>query len=350
MTSKSKKLQTFVIAEAGVNHNGSEKLALQLIETAANAGADAVKFQTFKADTLVTKGASTAEYQKQQTGSDDQYSMLKKLELSDGLHKKLIDHCRVHDIEFMSTPFDMDAAKFLIELGMDRLKIPSGELTNIPFIRELAVFNKPMILSTGMANLDEVKEAVAAIIEVREQQEFPEDIEEVLTILHCTSNYPACNKDVNLKAMQTMATELILPVGYSDHTDGTLISVAAVAMGATIIEKHFTLDKSSPGPDHQASLEPDELKLMVEQIRQVESCLGDGKKTPRESELPVRDLVRRSVTLANDKAAGEIILAEDLVLLRPGMGIPPKQLQHVIGKCLKLSQKSGASLVWEDLV
>jgi len=341
--------KTFVIAEAGVNHNGSEELALQLVETAAKAGADAVKFQTFKAETLVSKSAATAEYQKQQTGSDDQYSMLKKLELTEPMHQKLIEHCRRYDIEFMSTAFDIDAARFLIGLGMEKLKIPSGELTNLPFIRDLAAFNKPMILSTGMSSLDEVKEAVTAVQEEREERGFSEPLEDMLTILHCTSNYPARVEDVNLKAMQTMACELNLPVGYSDHTDGIHVSVASVAMGAKVIEKHFTLDRDMPGPDHQASLEPDDLELMIKQIRQIEACLGDGQKAPRPSELPVRELVRRSVTLVNDKAAGEAIQAEDLVLLRPGTGIPPKHLNDVIGKHLKSSLEAGTVLTWPDL-
>lgn len=339
----------YVIAEAGVNHNGSDELALQLVDAAAEAGADAIKFQTFKAETLVAKGTATADYQKQQTGSDDQFEMLKKLEMSEDLHKKLIEHCRHLNIEFMSTPFDLDAANFLVDHGMKRIKVPSGELTNLPFIRELAAFNQPMILSTGMASLEEVNEAVSVVHEEREKQGFSEPLEKMLVILHCTSNYPALHEDVNLKAMQTMATEIRLPVGYSDHTDGTVVSVAAVAMGAKVIEKHFTLDRSLPGPDHKASLEPEELKLMIKQIRQIEACLGDGKKAPRDSELPVRDLVRRSVTLQKDKNEGEVIEADDLVLLRPGIGIPPKQLQKVIGKRMKSAQKAGVMLQWQDL-
>lgn len=340
----------FIIAEAGVNHNGSEKLALQLVETAAKAGADAIKFQTFKAEKLVVKGTATADYQKQQTGNGDQFAMLEKLELSDDLHQKLIDHCYKFSIEFMSTPFDIEAAHFLVERGMDRLKIPSGELTNLPFIRELATFNKPMILSTGMASLTEVKEAVAAIREVRDEQGFSQSLGEVLTILHCTSNYPARMEDVNLKAMQTMASELELPVGYSDHTDGILVPVSAVAMGAKVIEKHFTLDRRLPGPDHLASLEFDDLEAMIQQIRQLESCLGDGKKEPRPNELPIRDLVRRSVTIVTDKVVGDVIQTEDLGILRPGTGIAPKHLQEVLGRRLKVSKKVGEVLMWQDLV
>jgi len=339
----------YVIAEAGVNHNGSEQFALELVDAAAAAGANAVKFQTFRAETLVSKSAATAEYQKQQTGRDDQYSMLKKLEITDELHQKLIEHCRKYDIEFMSTAFDLEAAKFLIELGVDKLKVPSGELTNLSFIRDLAAFNKSMILSTGMSSLEEVKEAVEAVQEERKERGFSEPLANVLTILHCTSNYPARVEDVNLKAMQTMAEELELPVGYSDHTDGIFVSVAAVALGARVIEKHFTLDRSLPGPDQKASLEPEELELLVQQIRQIEACLGDGVKAPRDSELPVRELVRRSVTLATNKEAGEAIEFEDLALLRPGTGIAPKHLNDVVGKRLKSTMEAGSVLTWYDI-
>ncbi len=339
----------FFIAEAGVNHNGSEELALQLVEAAAQAGADAVKFQTFKAETLVSKSVATAEYQKKQTGSDDQFSMLKKLELTDKSHQKLIEHCRKYEIEFMSTAFDLEGAKFLIELGMDKLKVPSGELTNLPFIRDLAAFDKPMILSTGMSSLIEVKEAVEAVQEERKERRFSEPLADVLTILHCTSNYPARVGDVNLKAMQTMAEELVLPVGYSDHTEGIFVSVSAVALGARVIEKHFTLDRGLPGPDQKASLEPEELGLLVQQIRQMEDCLGDGIKAPRDSELPVRELVRRSVTLATNKEAGEVIGPEDLTLLRPGTGIAPKHLNDVVGKHLKSTMDAGSVLTWFDI-
>lgn len=340
---------TFIIAEAGVNHNGSEELALRIIELAAQAGADAVKFQTFKASKLVSKGTATAEYQKKQTGSCDQYTMLKKLELTEDLHKKIIQHCKDNDIEFMSTPFDVDSAHFLVGLGMERLKIPSGELTNTPFLRKLAAFDKPMILSTGMATLEEVKEAVAAIREVREELEFSAPLEIMLTVLHCTSNYPASLEDINLRAIHTMDSELPVPIGYSDHTDGILVPVAAVAMGATVIEKHFTLDKTLPGPDHQASLEPDELKVMVQHIRQIEISLGHGVKEPSAKELPVRDLVRRSVVVMTNKVKGDTLALDDVELLRPGTGIPPKHLQSIVGNRLKVDKKVGSVLTWQDL-
>ncbi|MCT4626530.1 N-acetylneuraminate synthase [Halodesulfovibrio sp.] len=341
---------TFVIAEAGVNHNGSEEFALRIIELAARAGADAVKFQTFKASKLVSKGTATAEYQKEQTGNSDQYTMLKKLELTDQLHEKIIQHCKAHDIEFMSTPFDIDSAHYLLSLGMERFKIPSGELTNIPFLRELAAFDKPMILSTGMATLEEVKEAVAAINEAREECGFVAPLESVLTVLHCTSNYPAPLEDVNLSAIHTMVRELPVPIGYSDHTAGILVPVAAVAMGATVIEKHFTLDKNLPGPDHQASLEPNELTEMVQQIRQIEISMGSGVKEPSAKELPVRELVRRSVTVVVDKAEGEILTKDDVELLRPGTGIPPKHLESIVGRRLKVAKNKGSVLLWQDLV
>jgi N,N'-diacetyllegionaminate synthase len=342
-------MRCFVIAEAGVNHNGSEELAFQLVEAAAKAGADAVKFQTFKAENLVVKGTATAEYQKKQTGIDDQFAMIKSLELSEDLHRKLAAHCRKCDIEFMSTAFDIEAAHFLVDIGIERLKIPSGEVTNLPLIREFVLFNKPMILSTGMSSLDEVREAVATVKEERAKLGYLEPLAEVLTVLHCTSNYPAKVEDVNLRAMQTMALDLGLPVGYSDHTQGTLISVAAVAMGAQVIEKHFTMDRNLLGPDHKASLEPDELVSMVHQIRQIEASLGDGVKAPRSSELPVRDLVRRSVTLVKDKNSGEVIEEQDVVLLRPGTGIPPKYLQEIIGRQLISDLFVGTQLSRSDL-
>ncbi|MCJ8314568.1 MAG: N-acetylneuraminate synthase [Pseudomonadales bacterium] len=342
-------MKSYIIAEAGVNHNGSEQLALELIDAAAESGSDAVKFQTFKAEKLVAKGTSTAEYQRKQTGSNDQYAMLKKLELTEDFHRTLIKRCEKVNIEFLSTPFDIDSAKFLVSLGMKRIKIPSGELTNLPFIRELSRFNLPMILSTGMSDLSEVKDAINAIQETRDFYSFTEKLTDKLTVLHCTSNYPAKYEDINLKAIRTMKRDLALPIGYSDHTDGIFVSVAAIAMGAVLIEKHFTLDRALPGPDHQASLEPQELKLMVKQIRQIESCIGDGIKQPKDNELPIRDLVRRSVVLATDKLVGEKICTNDLILLRPGTGIAPKDIDKVIGRRLKKSISVGEMLNWQDL-
>jgi len=342
-------MSCYIIAEAGVNHNGSDELALQLVEAAAKSGADAVKFQTFKTENLVSQEAKTAEYQKLQTGEDSQFNMLKKLEISEELHIKLIAKCEQLNIEFLSTPFDTELTKYLLDLGMKRIKIPSGELTNIPFIEKLADFDVPMIMSTGMSSLEEVKDAVDSIRRVRQGQNFDRPISEVLTVLHCTSNYPAKYEDINLNAMQAMADEFSIPVGYSDHTEGIFVSVSAVSMGAAIVEKHFTLDKDMPGPDHQASLDPEELKEMVDQIRSIERCLGDGIKAPTKSELPMRELVRRSVVLAIDKNAGEVLKLSDLSLLRPGNGIAPIDIEKIVGMKLLSDCKSNTTIQWSDL-
>lgn len=346
------KKSCFIIAEAGVNHNGSLENALKLVEVAAQSGADAVKFQTFKAEKLVAVGAAKAEYQKQQLGEDgDQFSMLKALELSDDDHEKIAAHCQRCGIQFMSTPFDIEAADFLLKLGMKTLKIPSGELTNYPFIAELAQRNVPMILSTGMGALAEIEEAVTVIRLARAQAGLGELPPNYLTILHCTSNYPAKAEDVNLLAMQTIADRVQLPIGYSDHTLGITIAIAAVAMGAMVIEKHFTLDKSQLGPDHAASLEPQELKAMIDAIRQVEAAQGDGVKAPRPSELPVRSLVRRSLTLVKAVKAGDCVSNEDVQLLRPGTGIEPKFLASVIGqKTYAHDLPQHTTLQWSDLL
>jgi len=342
-------MTTFFIAEAGVNHNGSDELALQLVETAARCGADAVKFQTFSADKLVRKGAEKAEYQKRATGEGDQYSMLKQLEMSESLHQKLFARCDELGIEFMSTPFDEEAADFLVALGMRRIKIPSGEITNHPFLAHLAAKDLPLILSTGMATLDEIREAVEVIRSVRHQHGYAAPLDGMLTVLHCTSNYPAALEDVNLRAMSTIAQATGLPVGYSDHTAGTTVSIAAVAMGATVIEKHFTLDQNLPGPDHKASLEPNELAALIAGIREVEQALGSPIKQPNAGELPVRELVRRSVTLVRNVAEGQAIAAEDVALMRPGNGIAPKELTAVIGKRAVRSIEGGTTLHWSDL-
>ncbi|WP_299204835.1 N-acetylneuraminate synthase [uncultured Amphritea sp.] len=342
-------MSCFIIAEAGVNHNGSEDLAFKLIDIAVNAGADAIKFQTFKADRLVLRGTSTAEYQQRHTGSSDQFQMLKQLELSDSLHFKLRDRCQDRGIEFMSTPFDLDAAEMLINLGMKRLKIPSGELTNLPLIKQLVRYNCPIILSTGMSSLNEVEDAVNCIDAERQKLGYSQPLSQVLTLLHCTSNYPTKPEDVNLQAMVSLKNTFSLPVGYSDHTEGCLISTAAVAMGAVVIEKHFTLDKTLPGPDHKASLDPQELELMIAQIRKLELSFGDGVKRVRDSELPVRDLVRRSIVLASDKKVGDVLADSDFQLLRPGSGIAPKYLETIIGKSLIKEVKRGHMLCWSDI-
>ena len=342
-------MKTFIIAEAGVNHNGDEAIALQLVETAARCRVDAVKFQTFTADKLVRPGAEKAEYQKRETGAGDQHSMLKALEMSPELHHRLFKKCVEYGIEFMSTPFDEEAAIFLKQLGMRYLKVPSGEITNLPYLGFLARLNMPIILSTGMADLAEVKTATAHIENARIEMGWPK-IDGMLTVLHCTSNYPAANIDINLRAMQTIAEATGLPVGYSDHTLGLAVSTAAVALGATVIEKHFTLDRTMPGPDHKASLTPQELGALVKQIRAVEEALGSSVKAPTESEIPVRALVRRSVAAAHDLEMGAMLQSNNLTLLRPGTGIPPASLQHLFGRFIARDIAAGTTLHWDDLV
>ncbi|WP_432240582.1 N-acetylneuraminate synthase [Herbaspirillum robiniae] len=341
--------RVFVIAEAGVNHNGDDNMAIGLIDAAAASGADAVKFQTFSADKLVRPGAEKAEYQKRETGDGDQHSMLKSLEMSEELHHKIVERCREVGIEFMSTPFDEEAADFLISVGMRRIKVPSGEITNEPFLRYLAAKGLPMIVSTGMANMEEISRAVEVIRTSREASGHMSPLAEVLTILHCTSNYPAACSDANLRAMTTIGNLTGIPIGYSDHTLGVSVSTAAVALGATVIEKHFTLDRNLPGPDHRASLSPQQLSEMVGQIRDVEQALGSPIKRPTASELPVRQLVRRSVTLLRALPAGSMISASDVGLLRPGTGIPPREIDAVVGRRLLSNMDVGSTLNWQDL-
>ncbi|MDB5636886.1 MAG: neuB [Bradyrhizobium sp.] len=342
-------MKTFIIAEAGVNHNGDEKMAQALVEAAAKSGADAVKFQTFSADKVVRKGAETAGYQKQATGESDQHAMLKSLEMSETLHQRLFDHCTQVGIEFMSTAFDEEALDFLVALGIKRIKVPSGEITNAPLLRHMAGKRLPLIVSTGMADLNEVVAAVDIIRQTRTAKGLVEPLTEMVTILHCTSNYPTDSADVNLRAMNTMARATGLSVGYSDHTLGLAVSTAAVALGARVIEKHFTLDRELPGPDHKASLEPDQLGALVRQIRDVEVALGSDVKAPTASELPVRDLVRRSITTVRNIAKGEAIAANDIALLRPGTGIPPAQLDAAIGRRATRDIAANETLQWPDL-
>lgn len=337
---------TFVIAEAGVNHNGRLDLALRLVEVAAEAKADAVKFQTFRAERLASAAAPKAEYQSDQTGGGTQLSMLRQLELSDDDHRAVVRRCNELGIEFMSTPFDAGSADFLVELGMRRIKVPSGELTNKPFIEHLARLGKPLVVSTGMATLDEVQESLSWIKAVHDSQ----PLVPIVTLLHCTSNYPAAPDDVNLRAMATLASETGFPVGYSDHTSGIAVATAAVALGAVVIEKHFTLDRSLPGPDHQASLEPDELVAMIDAIRVVERCLGSGKKEPRATEWTMRDVARRSLTLVKNMNSGERLQAGDIDILRPGNGIAPKFEKDVIGRRLARELPAGTTLQWSDLL
>lgn len=342
-------MSVFIIAEAGVNHNGDAERALAMVDVAREAGADAIKFQTFSTDKVIGPTAEKAEYQKRETGEGSQRDMVRPLEMSDDLHRRLADRCREQGIEFMSTPFDEEAADFLLDLGMKRIKVPSGEIVNHPFLRFLASKDRPLIVSTGMATLDEIEEAVAVIAATRAACGFTVPMERMVTVLHCTSNYPAACSDVNLRAMRTIADTTRLPVGYSDHTLGVAVSTAAVALGATVIEKHFTLDGSLSGPDHRASLEPDELAALVRQIRDVEAALGSPVKAPTESEIPVRAVVRRSVTARRDLPAGHTLAPEDLILLRPATGVPAKALDEVIGQTLKGPVAAGVPLQWENL-
>lgn len=316
--------RVFIIAEAGVNHNGDLNIAKKLIDAAADAGADAVKFQTFKADALVTNKAEKAQYQLETTEkSETQRQMLKKLELTAEMHEELIAHCREKNILFMSTPFDMSSIQLLKKFNMSIYKIPSGEITNLPYLREMASLGKKIILSTGMSTLEEIKEAVDIL-----KKYGAADV----CVLHCNTSYPTPFEDVNLKAMVTLMDILDLEVGYSDHTIGIEVPIAAVAMGATIIEKHFTLDKGMSGPDHKASLEPDELKQMVRCIRNIEKALGDGKKQVSASESGNMSVVRKSIVAAEKIHKGEIFTERNLTTKRPGMGISPMRWDEVIGK------------------
>jgi N-acetylneuraminate synthase/N,N'-diacetyllegionaminate synthase len=331
----------FVIAEAGVNHNGDPALAGRLIDIAAEAGADAVKFQTFCADQVIAPDAPKAAYQKRLTDpGESQLNMIRGLELSEGDFCALSDHCRKRHILFLSTPFDLASVDMLLRLDVPGFKIASGEVTNLPLLRKIAATGLPAILSTGMSDLDEVASAVRAL-----QDGGCSD----LALLHCVSNYPAPADEANLRAMQTLADAFQLNVGYSDHTAGLAVTLAAVALGACIIEKHFTVDKTLPGPDHQASLDPAELREMVKAIRAVEASLGDGVKRLMPSEADTRRVARRSLYLARDKRAGETIVADDLIALRPADGIDPMQLDQVIGSRPTRDLAAGSKLEWADL-
>lgn len=333
--------KVFIIAEAGVNHNGDLKLAKKLIDIAVDAGADAVKFQTFKAENLVTKSALKAKYQQKNTSTNKlQFTMLKKLELSINDFKNLFAYCEKKNIIFISTPFAEESADMLDNLGMTIFKIPSGEITNKFLIQHIAAKNKKIILSTGMASLNEIDKAVNWIYEVNSKPR--------LTLLHCTSNYPAAIEDVNLLAIKTMKKVFGLPIGYSDHTLGMEISIAAVTLGATVIEKHFTLDKNLKGPDHKMSLEPPELKAMIKAIRNVEKAMGDGVKKPALSEKNVKEIVRKSLVAKRDIKAGEVIKLNDLNIKRPGTGISPEFKEIIVGMQIKKNVKADTVIKWED--
>lgn len=313
----------FVIAEAGVNHNGDIEIAKKLVDTAVWAGADAVKFQTFCAERLVCRNAKKAEYQMETTQKDEsQFDMLKKLELTPNMHEQLIDYCEDRKIKFLSTPFDIESMDYLVRCGVDIIKIPSGEITNYPYLVNAGKTRKKVILSSGMSSLNEVRDAVCIL---RENGSMD------ITVLHCNTEYPTPYEDVNLRAMQTIKDELGVSVGYSDHTAGIEIPIAAAALGAAVIEKHFTLDKNMEGPDHKASLEPDELKMMVNAIRNVDLSLGDGQKIPSVSEKKNIDIVRKSIVAKCNIMKGEILSEENLTTKRPGNGISPMCWNEVIG-------------------
>ena len=335
--------RVIIIAEAGVNHNGSMDLARQLIDVAAEAGADFVKFQTFRADRLVTGTAKKAVYQQKGTGDagDTQYPMLKNLELTEAMHTELITRCSHKGIQFLSAGFDEESIDMLVRLGVPLIKIPSGEITNKPYLQHIASIGKPVIMSTGMADIKEIGDAIDILLKggvTREQ----------ITILHCNTAYPTPMNEVNLKAMLTIGKEFNIKVGYSDHTPGIEVPVAAVALGAIVIEKHFTLDRELPGPDHRASLEPAELKAMVAAIRNVEMALsGDGIKRTTSSERPNIAVVRKSIHLAGAIRAGERISREHLVMKRPGDGISPMEIEKVIGKKCSINLAADTKLSWE---
>ncbi|MFJ8102431.1 N-acetylneuraminate synthase [Lysinibacillus sp. NPDC096212] len=353
-------MKTYIIAEAGVNHNGSLRMAKDLVKVAKEAGADAVKFQTFKAENLVTKQAKQANYQVENIGeASSQFAMLKKLELTYVEFAELQLYCKTKQIEFLSTPFDFESVDFLLDkLDISLIKIPSGELTNAPFIHYIATKNKPIILSTGMATSDEIHEALAFIAYglarpqkrvVLEQvyafyatDEAKKVLKKYVTLLHCTTQYPTPMKSINLKAMNEMEKAFHLPIGLSDHSEGINISIAAVGMGAKVIEKHFTLDKTLEGPDHIASLNPDELKAMIKGIRDLELALGDGIKKPTVIELQNRIPARKSLVAKTSIKAGEVFTTENLTVKRPGDGIEPSKYWSILGQTASVSYDEDA--------
>ena len=331
-------MKTLVIAEAGVNHNGDIEIAKKLIDIAADAGADLVKFQTFSADRLVTQNASKAEYQILATDEiESQHAMLRRLELTEAMHHELINYCANREIGFFSTGFDIESVNFLAGLGQELFKIPSGEITNLPFLQYIGGLRKKVLLSTGMSNMHEVAASISAL----ESAGTPKD---KITVLHCTSSYPAEVSDVNLRAILSIQAEFGVEVGYSDHTLGTEVAIAAVALGAKVIEKHFTLDRNMSGPDHKASLEPDELIKMVAGIRSIEKALGDGNKVITQNELQNRSVARKSIVASRDIQVGEVFTVDNLTTKRPGTGISPMEWDQVIGA------KAKQSYIKDDLI
>lgn len=319
-------MSALIIAEAGVNHNGDIAMAKRLVDVAADAGADRVKFQTFSADSLLTVHAKKAEYQTRSTSpSESQHDMIARLELSRDMHHALKAHCEARGITFFSSAFDIPSLDFLAELGFDQFKIPSGEITNLPYLRHVGLFRKPVILSTGMATMEEIGAALAVL----EDAGTPRSS---VTLLHCNTEYPTSMADVNLRAMLSMRDHFGIAVGYSDHTPGIEVPIAAVALGATVIEKHFTLDRDLPGPDHKASLEPPELKAMVVAIRNVEQALGDGVKTPTPSEAKNKPVARKSLVASRAIRSGETFTADNVTVKRPGSGLSPMLWDDVLGR------------------
>jgi len=322
-------VSVFIIAEAGVNHNGSIKLAYKLIDVASASGADAVKFQTFIAENLTSKNAQKAEYQKQKTNqSESQFSMLKKLELDANVHKKLIEYCKKKDIIFLSSPFDHESIELLNELELQIFKIPSGEITNLTYLRHIGSLGKEVILSTGMSTLKEIEEALIVLTGAGTSKEN-------ITIMHANTMYPTPMEDVNLRAMQTIQDKFGVAVGYSDHTLGIEVDIAAIAMGAVIIEKHFTLDRTMDGPDHKSSINPEELKAMVNSIRNIEKALGSGIKKPSKSEKPNLTIARKSIVARKSIKKGELFSEKNITTKRPGTGISPMEWDSIIGKAAK---------------
>ena len=330
---KLKNNKVFIIAEAGVNHNGSIKLAKKLIDVASDAGADAVKFQTFKAENLATKKAKKANYQMATTNlKESQFDMLKKFELDVETHKQLISYCKKKCIKFLSSPFDQDSIKLLHNLSLDMFKIPSGEIINLPYLRQIGRLNKKIILSTGMANINEINDALDVLIRSGTKKNK-------ITVLHANTEYPTPMEDVNLKAMLTIGNTFDVSYGYSDHTPGIEVDIAAVAMGATCIEKHFTLDCNMDGPDHKASLEPNELRAMIKAIRNIEIALGNGVKKPSNSEIPNMKIVRKSIVAKTEIKKGDILNEKNLTIKRPGNGINPMKWDKLIGTKSKRDYK-----------
>lgn len=337
--------KVIIIAEAGVNHNGDIQIAKKLIDAAVDAGVDYVKFQTFKADSLVSKSAKKAEYQSVNIndGDDSQYAMLKNLELSHEDHLELMSYCEERNINFFSTAFDVEGVHYLNDLGLSFFKIPSGEITNYPYLKAVALCKKPVVMSTGMCSENDIEKALEVLVKFGLSMEM-------ISILHCNTEYPTPMKDVNLKAMLTIQEKFKTKVGYSDHTLGIEVPVAAVALGAHVIEKHFTLDKTLPGPDHVASLEPDELKAMVKAIRNIELAMsGNGEKIVSESEFKNIAIARKSLHIKRDLLKGHTIIDEDLIPLRPGDGISPMEWENVIGKTLITNKVEFDKLLYSDI-